>query len=281
VIHRLAAVACLLLAGTAQAQQAAQPAQKPKVYALVASVGDQFNLIHEEMSTGSNVSPFKRKTVTVPGNELNKLVLHSLDQSLAKTDPGSERLFIAMTPPGVRKEALVGEALVDWVMEQLKAMPQHQDWDRVLLATQGFRVQARERLPNRLSGMGIFAQPLCQSDPASCERGWTPTTGAQAVTPEGENIQANHFVAPYSLIDVWVIDPKTMTVIDRGEAHEHTKMFDPKSASLNMFTNVDNKVMADRIVGLVASSVAAAVADAEGRGTVDVRMTKEVKPSEK
>jgi hypothetical protein len=281
VIHRPAALAALLLACTAHAQQAPQPAQKPKVYALVASVGDQFNFIREEKSTGTNLSPFKRQQVQVPGNELNKLVLASLDQSVAKTDPQSERLFIAMSPPGVRKEALVGEALVDWVIEQLKAMPQSKDWDRVLLATQGYRVMARERMPSRLRGMGVFAQPLCQGDPDSCERGWTPFTGAEAVTPEGERIQANHFVAPYSLIDVWVIDPKTMTVVDRGEAHEHTKMYDPKSAAIDIYANIETKVMAERIVGLVQSSVAAAVADAEGRGTVDVRMTKEVKPGEK
>ena len=129
--------------------------------------------------------------------------------------------------------------------------------------------------------MGVFAQPLCQSDPESCELGWTSLRGADAVTPEGEEVKANFFVAPYSLVEVWMIDPKTLRVIDRGESVKHTKMYDSKSDSLDLFRMVDPKVMAEKIVTLVQGSIAAAVADAEGRGTVDVRMRKEVKPGDK
>jgi hypothetical protein len=78
-------------------------------------------------------------------------------------------------------------------------------------------------------------------------------------------------VAPYSFIEVWVLDPKTLNVLDRGISMEHQKLYDPKSASLNMFDNVKSEVLADRFVGLIQSSVAAAVAETERRGTVQVK----------
>ena len=56
-----------------------------------------------------------------------------------------------------------------------------------------------------------------------------------AADPEGEAIQANVFVAPYSFIDIWVLDPETFEILDHGQSLDHQKMYDPKSESLNLF----------------------------------------------
>lgn len=277
----LLALCIATLAHAQPASKAPPAAEKPKVYALVAAMGNKFTFVHEVKSTGTNLAPFKRDSVEVGNNELNRLTLRGLDESIAKTDPGSERVLIAMLPLGVRRDALEGPALEEWIVDELRKMPERAAWDRILVAVPGFRAMARERLPSRLRGMGIFAQPLCQSNPESCDTNTAPLTGVDAVTPEGEKIKANFFVAPYSLVEIIIIDPRTMSIIDRGESVQHTKMYDPKSDSLDVFKNVEAKVMAERIVALVQTSVAAAVADAEGRGTVDVRMRKEVKPGEK
>lgn len=275
---RLLVLFASFASGLACAQAAAEAGAKPRVHALVAAVGNRFHVIHEEPSTGSHLSPFKRRTVEVPGNTLNRLVLKSLDASIAKTEPGSERVFVAMSPPAGRDGPPRGDALLDWIVAELEKMPERARWDRILVATPAHRAAARERLPNRLEGMGVFAQNLCQGDPESCDRGWTPSIGAEALTPEGEKIQANHFVAPYSFIEVWVLDPKTLAVLGRGQSLDHTKMFDPKSDALNVMNSVTEDVLAARIVTLVERSVTAAVADTERRGSVDVRMRKEVKP---
>jgi hypothetical protein len=229
-------------------------------------------VIYEEQSVGSHLSPYKRSTVDVPNGELNKIVLKGLDAAIAKTDPASERVFLAMRPPESRRGVPTpnGEALLRWVRRELDKLPR-EGWTNVLVAIPAYRAQSRERLPSRIEGLGIFAQPLCQSDPESCDRGWTPPSGAESMTPEGEKIQSNYFVAPYSFIEVYVLDPKTLDVLDRGISMEHQKLYDPKSASLNMFDNVKSDVLADRFVGLIQSSVAAAVAETERRGTVQVK----------
>jgi hypothetical protein len=266
----LIGIALAALANLAFAQSAAEAPPKPRVHALVAAVGDKFSLIYEEPSVGSHLSPYKRSAVDVPHGELNKIVLKGLDAAVAKTDPAGERIFLALTPPVKRTGALSGEALVRWIRLELEKLPRDR-WDTVLVAIPAYRVQSRERLPTRIEGLGIFAQPLCQSNPESCERDTTPTTGVEAMTPQGEKIQSNFFVAPYSFIEVWVLDPRTLNVLDRGVSMEHQKLYDPTSSSLNVFTNVATEVLADRFVGLIQSSVAAAVAETEKRGTVQVK----------
>ena len=271
----LAGVALVLGAVSAGAQSAEAP-PKPRVHALVSAVGSKFNVIYEEQSVGSHLSPYRRSTMDVPNGELNRIVLKSLDAAIAKSDPSSERIYLALTPPQSRRVATSGEPLVRWIRQELDKLPRER-WDSVLVAVPAYRPQSRERLPSRIEGLGIFAQPLCQSDPQSCERGWTPPTGVESTTPEGEMIQSNFFVAPYSFIEVWVLDPKTLNVLDRGVSMEHQKLYDPKSGSLNMLDNVRSEVLADRFVGLIQSSVAAAVAETERRGTVQVRDRGEVK----
>ena len=267
---RFFAAIAVALATAAGAQRADLP--KPRVHALVSAVGDKFNLIYEEPSVGSHLSPYRRSTVDVPNGELNKIVLRGLDAAVARTDPASERLYLSLTPPESRRGVPTssGEALLRWIRRELEKLPRER-WDSVLVAIPAYRSQSRERLPTRIEGLGIFAQPLCQGDPQSCERGYTPTSGAESMTPEGEKIQSNFFVAPYSFIEVWVLDPKTLHVLDKGVSMEHQKLYDPKSGSLDLLSNVKSEVLADRFVGLIRSSVAAAVAETERRGTVQVK----------
>ncbi len=266
----LSSAAFVVATTVAGAQQPAEPPPKPRVHALVAAVGNKFNVIYEEASVGSHVSPYKRSTMDVPDGELNRIVLKGLDTAIAKSDPSGERIYLALTPPQSRRVGTSGESLLRWIRQELEKLPRER-WDTVLVAMPAYRPQSRERMPTRIEGLGIFAQPLCQSDPESCERGRAPTTGAESMTPQGEKIQSNHFVAPYSFIEVWVLDPKTLNVLDRGVSLEHQKLYDPNSASLNLFDNVRSDVLADRFVGLIQSSVAAAVAETERRGTVQVK----------
>ena len=263
-------IALVFVSALAAAQRSAEPPPRPRVHALVSAVGSKFNVIYEEQSVGSHLSPYKRSTMDVPNGELNRIVLKSLDAAIAKSDPASERIYLALTPPESRRVASSGESLVRWIRQELDKLPRER-WDTILVAVPAYRPQSRERMPSRIEGLGIFAQPLCQSDPGSCERGWTPPSGVESTTPEGEKIQSNFFVAPYSFIEVWVLDPKTLNVLDRGVSMEHQKLYDPKSGSLNMFDNVRSEVLADRFVGLIQSSVAAAVAETEKRGTVQVK----------
>src|SRR5690606_1101074 len=64
----------------------------PRVYALVAAFGNQFEVVHEEPSVGSHLSPYRRRSVEVGGDMLNRVVLQGLDQALAKFEPSSRRI---------------------------------------------------------------------------------------------------------------------------------------------------------------------------------------------
>ena len=264
----LLAIALALCATLAFAEQ---PSPRTRIHALVAAVGDQFQVIYEEKSTGSSLPPFRRRTVEVGANQLNRIVLRSLDQAMEKADPGSERLYLALTPPP-------NADAIAWIVGELEKIPQHAQWDSIVVATPGYQGLAVNRMPSRMRGLGLFAQPMCQSNPEACDRREVPFVGADAVTPDGKPIQANYFVAPFSLLDIRLLDPKTLAVIEKLESYDHQKFYDPKAVSSNMFDNVDKAALAQHIVSLVERSVTSAMAGSELRGKVDVRLLKEVKP---
>jgi hypothetical protein len=85
--------------GPAHGQVATEPANsaKPRVYALVAAVGQQFSFVSEVRSTGCRLSPYRRRTVEVPNNILNRLALHGLDMAMANIDPDSKRIYMAFS----------------------------------------------------------------------------------------------------------------------------------------------------------------------------------------
>jgi len=101
--------------------------------------------------------------------------------------------------------------------------------------------------------------------------------GADAVTPDGKPIQANYFIAPFSLLDIRILDPKTLAVIETLASYDHQKVWDPTAVSSNLFENVSNRAMAEHIVVLVERSVTSAMEESGLRGKVEVKMLKEVK----
>src|SRR5262245_21242557 len=79
-----AGVSLLSAAAWAQkpaADEAPQPTQpaKPRVYALVAAMGEQFSVVTEVSRTGTHLAPYQRHTERIPHDLLNALALHSLD----------------------------------------------------------------------------------------------------------------------------------------------------------------------------------------------------------
>jgi hypothetical protein len=80
--------------GPAYGQAATEPANsvKPRVYALVAAVGEQFSVVSEVQSTDSRLSPYRRRTIEVPNDILNRFALHGLDKAIANIDPDSKRI---------------------------------------------------------------------------------------------------------------------------------------------------------------------------------------------
>ncbi len=268
-MSRLVAALSMLAAAGALAAEPETPAPAKT------KIGAQFTAVHEVTHVGSHLSPFRHDVLEAPDNVLNKLVLHSLDDAIAKIEPASKRIYLAVATPRPRSATFSMEAAAfEAVVAQLRGMPDRAQWDRVVVATPAYRGAgtAREALPDRLQGIGIVTQGLCQGEWAYCDTSTRPATaGLAAMTPEGEPITVSRFVAPFMSIKVSILDPKTLEVLDVQEVFEHQKLYDPKSDSMDMNQNVSKRLLATRIVELVEHATREAVMASELRGNVEVR----------
>jgi hypothetical protein len=274
-----------LVAGHAQAQVAPETvdAVKPRVYALVAAVGAQFSVVSAVQSIGSHLSPYRRSTIEVPDNILNRFALHGLDKAIANIDPKSQRIYMTLpaaqidgVEPSQRESVAIGK-----IVSELEKMPQRLEWDRIVIATPAYRALELNGLAGKLQGFGLFLQPLCQSDATiSCEYGFRPPSGPHAVTPENKVIAANAFLAPFSYIEVWVLDPKTLRVLDKQQGFDNQKLADPMARMLDISQSANRQFLASRINSLIELSIATAVAHTELSGKVEVGEPRVVNPDD-
>jgi hypothetical protein len=281
VSHTAAAAFLTTLALAASAQEPVAPLV-PKTFALVSSVGDQFYSVTEEhmARTGTRLEPYKRNLHTVPDNALNRLVLASLDRVVAKIEPESKRIYLAVDTPRPRSEtAQMQELAIEKVVEHLKAMPERAQWHRIVVATPAYRMKGADGLPGRIQGSGIFIEAACTGEIRYCHtRTKPPASDMKVQTPSGEEVSASYFVAPYLAIKIWILDPRTFAVLDSQEAFEHQKYYDPESDSMNITQNLDRRFLATKIVEIVERTTREAVMSTELRGTVEVKERGPVEP---
>jgi len=281
---RFVATLSMLAVGGAIGAEPEPPAPaRPATYALVAAVGAQFTAVHEVQHVGSHLSPYRRDFLEAPDNILNKLVLHSLDNAIAKMEPASKRVYLAVATRRPRSETHSMEmAAFEAVVAELRGMSERAQWDRIVVATPAYRTAARDALPGRLQGLGIVTQGLCQGQWAHCDSGTIPRSAGQAaVTPEGDSITATRYVAPYMSIRVSILDARTLQVIESHDVFRHEKIYDPQSKTMDMNESIPKRVLAMRIVELVEQATSEALMASPLRGKVEVRERGEVKDAPK
>ena len=210
---------------------------KPMVYGLVAAVGEEFSVVSAKPSIGSHLSPYRRSTIEVPDNILNRFALHGLDKAIADIDPKSTRIYMTLpaaqmagVAPSQRESVAIGR-----IVSELEKMPQRLEWDRIVI-----------------------------------------------VTPENRVIAANSFLAPFSYIEVWILDPKTLAVLDKQERFANQKLADSRARILDMSQNDNREFLASRVNSLIELSVGEAVMHSEinHRGRVEVGEPKVVNPDD-
>jgi len=271
--------------GPAYGQAATEPADpvKPRVYALVAAVGEQFSFVSEVQSTGSHLSPYRRKTIEVPNNILNRLALHGLDKAIANIDPDSKRVYMAFSAaqmagiaPSERERVAIST-----IVAELEKMPQRLEWDRIVIATPAYRVLELNGLASKLQGFGLFSQPLCQGR-CGDDLHQLGQDGVDAITSEDKTIRARTYIAPFSYIEVWVLDPKSMAILDKRQGFDSQKLGEPRYKPLDLSQSVGQKYVAGRISSLIELSVGEAVIHSElnRRGKVEIGEPKVVNPDD-
>jgi hypothetical protein len=282
----------LLAATGLQAAWAATEAQpeKPKVYAIVSAVGEQFTIMTETKTTGSHMSPYRGESFKVKDNFLNLSVLRSLEKAMAETDPDSTRVY--MTLPSANMDAAEKwereDVALNAVEASLKAAPERAQWDRIIVVTPAYHPYEANGLGGRLVGFGMFYQPNNQSNLLSPRRFRSDVVyeyrGEKGVTPDDRPILVSQFVAPFAFLDVWVLDAKSFAVIDRQRTYDSTKVFDPQSTALSIYDNVSADDQTKFVFRTLETSVEKAIAHSDvlkRGGIVNVGDTKEVEPGKK
>jgi hypothetical protein len=191
-----------------------------------------------------------------------------LDQAVARYEPESKRVYLSLVP--ARPE-------IEVVIEQLRKVDRT-GWDRIMVALPAYRFHDEAGLANRMKGFGIVQQGQCQSDSSfrpdrigSCDQGFRPQSGPAALTPKGEEIAANTFVAPFAFVEIVTLDPKTLAVLDRSANYGHRKLTDETGKLTGIVNGSNSEFLAAQIVEVVQSSTAEAMASGILKGTVDVK----------
>ena len=286
---------CLInpVSDLAYGQTAPEPTApaKPRVYALVAAIGEHFDQVHEVASTGSHLSPYRHRTSTVQNNALNRLALHSLDKAIATIDPLSTRIYLAL-PAALMDGVAPSErdnVAIAAVVAALENMPQRLEWDQIVVATPAYRALNQNAMAGKLQGFGVFNEQVCQAcgSPFSIVPSWLdvePPGGVAATTMDNKTIQARTFIAPFSYIEVWVLDPKTLAVLDKQQAFDSQKLAEPSYKPPLDVSDADvQKYLANRFVNLVELSIGEAVMHSEVsllRGKVDVGPVRAIEPED-
>jgi hypothetical protein len=270
----------------AQAPGTDVPPAKPRTYALVAAIGDKFTYVRQKQGTGSHLDPITRQQVNVMDNALNLSALRGLDKALNETEPESKRVFLSLNAaemdgvlPQDREKVAIGK-----VVAALEKMPQRADWDKILVVTPSFRYSEFNGMGGKLHGFGVYSQPLYSGSLGSgdsTDTNFELQGESEVVTPENESTRSKRYVAPFSYMDLYVLDARTMLVLEKRERFDNQKLFDPKSTAIDVDNTITREHLAARLEALVERSVGRALKQTEIGTKVEMGELKQVKPDSK
>jgi hypothetical protein len=282
------AIVAALLSPTPLAQANTAPAAKKQTIALVSAVGDQFNYVRQKQQVGSNILDNNtRQTIKTPNNALNLAVLKGLERAANETDPGSEFVFITLNPsemenvlPQNREEVALGK-----LVAALEKMPERMNWEKIVIATPKYLQSQYSGMGPKLQGFGVYVQPLESNSLVGSD---TPIEGinidsqnaSQTATPSGKRSRSSTYVAPYSYIQVWTLDAKTLKVINKNARHDFIKLSDPDSTVLDVQKSIPPEFLAARLERLIERSVTMAAGGKDPSGSVDIGEIKVVTPEQ-
>lgn len=261
-----------LLVLAAGAASAAPEAPKPRTFALVSAVGGEFQYVRRRQQVGTNLEPFSRHSARVPGGALDNAVLRGLDRTVAASDPESERVFIVLNPvemegvrPADRERVAIGK-----VVSALDPLPQRAGWDRIFVVTPHYRYGEMQGLGSKLGGIGVFVQPLSRGRIGSVDLdiALEALDDPDTMTPDGRPSRSYTYVAPFFYTKLWVLDAKTLQVIDTEERFDYQKIYDPSWTAIDVARNFTPEDLAAQVEKFVERASSRALREAIGVVTV-------------
>jgi hypothetical protein len=249
-------------------------AEKPRTHALVSAVGSDIQWVRQNNSAGTHI-PYQRHTINVPNVSIDAAALRGLDRAVASDDPDAQRVFLRLAPEMMRdlRGHERSEVLPARAMAALRAVPERETWDRIYLLTPRFFNDEREGMGAKLHGIGVYVQPLRRNTGVMGDSGDLDTSlGYETVSPKGEKRNSDTFVAPYFYTQLWIIDAKSMKVLEKKERYDYQRINDPDS----------NEVAIDQLAVMMEKFVERAAARAvnEQTGEVTVKEPRVINPAE-
>ena len=243
----------------------APAAEKPKVYALVSAIGSEITVVRQRRDVGSNLEPYRRYKVPVPGMDMDAAVLRGLDRAVASDDPESKRLFFRLSPEQITGVAGYkrGEVLSAKALAALEAMPERKDWDRIILVAPRYLNVEREGIGPKLHGIGVYIQPLGRGG-RSGEDDIESALDPETVSPDGQKGNSYKYVAPYFYAQLWVIDAKTMKVLETNDRYDFQRIYDPRSTAIDVAQQMPADVLSNMVEKFVERASARALNDQQG-----------------
>lgn len=263
----VAAAVLGLVAGPLAAQQSAPPSSPRQVWALISAVGNKLSYVREKAQTGSHFEPYQRYTLDTPGTQIDGAVFRGLESIVLRNDPEADVIFMRLNPEELKGVTahMRGEIAIGKLASALDKMPERQSWHRIVIITPKFVRTERGGLGSKLEGIGFYVKRFDTTlDPA--EYG---TTGDEAmVTPDGEATRGKTFIAPFFNAQVWVLDAKTMEVLETSERYDFQKIHDPTSTALNVEASIPMEKLAATMEKFVEKAAAGTLREAIGVVTV-------------
>jgi hypothetical protein len=259
------------------ASAAPTSAEKPRTIALISAVGDQFTFLRQKRQVGTNLEPYTRRVMKVPNGALDAIVLKGLDKALDQTDPDAKRVYMRLSPPemtGVHTQDR-GDVAIGKLVGQLEKMPERQNWDRIIIVTPAFQFTAHSGMGSKLQGIGVYVQPL-ENNLQNGDEGHAGIEEFDTIAPDDRTKKGKSetYVAPYSYTDLWILDAKTLQVIQKETNKQAVRLYDKDSTAIDVQNQLTIEQLAGHIETFVERSSTRALKAATPQVTIE-----EIKPA--
>ena len=250
--------------------------EKAKTIALLAAVGDQFSFVRQKLSVGSNLQPFTRQDITAPDQLLNRMVLKGMDKAVTAEYPGAEVVMMTLRPdpPELKILPQNREAhTMSRVMAMLQNYPDRMRWDEIMVVTPKWLMSERAGMGSKLSGIGIYVQPL-----GSGRDAMEDNTLDDEVRDTGadQKKRAKTFVAPFFYVKVTVLDAKTLKVLRTDERYDYRKLVNSDSSALDVQASFTTEQLGAEVERFVETAARKLVVDRPG--SVEIGPLKTTRP---
>jgi hypothetical protein len=268
----LVALALPALSATAETP----PPPKPTVYALVSAVGGDLTFVRQREQVGSNrVDTYHRLTLKVPDASLDGAVLRGIAKVIRGNEPDAVLHYMRLNPKeleGVTAHRK-GEIAIGKLAKAFDGMPERMSWDKIIVITPKYLQPSRDRMGSKLHGLGVYVQPLYSGNPAGPggieDLAPSGVSADEAVVDEeGAVNRSSTYVAPYFYTQLWVLDAKTLEVLDTDERYDYQKIHDWRWTSNDVQRNLSPEQLSEAVGNFVERQAARATREAVGSVTV-------------